>query len=160
MLLTLKKKQKNGREFMRVKHQIEANKSWYVFSFLAEAMKRPQCVSMSVPRNSSQTVENGRRRGIADEYRSFAWCGWLQEKWLDSKAATRDYFSSDHLIWCYSTVWKHQKEKIPFWKEFCRRLEKNQGKMNEVIHSLKLINDFNLQNLCLYSIYKYSVMQL
>ena len=72
MLLTLKKKKKNGREFMRVKHQIEATKSWYVFSFLAEAMKRLQCVSMSVPRNSSQTVENGRRRGIADEYRSFA----------------------------------------------------------------------------------------
>ena len=32
--------------------------------------------------------------------------------------------------------------------------------MNEVIHSLKRINDFNLQNLCLYSIYKYSIMQL
>ena len=32
--------------------------------------------------------------------------------------------------------------------------------MNEVIHSLKLINDFNLQNLCLYSIYKYRIMQL
>ena len=31
---------------------------------------------------------------------------------------------------------------------------------NEVIHSLKLINDFNVQNLCLYSIYKYSIVQL